>query len=528
MTLFIQPPVCRSWLRNIAPRALQCTSSSTLIFTRKATVCLHAFIPICAVRFAADMVIFMRIALFGNYSIAGRIAALLKKEHDLLCLCNPVDDDGKYGPGIQQFAKENKIGIVIGDAVSHLQNLEQFHPDFILSAAYKNRLLIDKLPVPAYGIHLGGIYGEDAIRGKNSVFWCRLNCFSRLKVSLYRYTSNEFDVGDVIREESFFLSDKLEENVLRQLDCIEKLVRFMSAAHFELDGIQQIAQGEPLGSYYPKAPRSINSCYLSENEVSLLRKSGVETVHHTGIVQYESELPDHNGTVYCYSAEDKREGARDVLFLHGFASRIPNDKIKKLAALLDGGKIYTVALKGISRIYCDGGQRYADVARQMRALLQFVDLNNTVVVCSSVSALLLCDHIETLRYSKSVVMVTPIFSLRDTPFDDAIARAVEYGLEEAYLEFDNPYYAGCKMNRELFEVLKGKSVLRSWETAKELSRKTHIILAQNDPYISAGRWRTLCIERGIASLNHINIVRGAHAFADIWQLCYLASTIKSC
>lgn len=470
----------------------------------------------------------MKIALLGNYSIARRIAVLLKDEHDLLCLCNPVDDDSKYGPGIQQFAKENKIAVVIGDVVSHLQSLEQFHPDFILSAAYKNRLLIDKLPVKAYGIHLGGIFGEDAIRGRNSIFWCKLNHFSSIKVSLYCYTSNDFDVGDVIQEESFLLSDKPEENMFRQLVCVEKLVRFISAAHFKLDGIRRIAQEEPLGSYYPKAPRSINSCYLSEDEVCLLRESGVEVVHHTGIMQYESELPNHNGTVYSYGAESESESARNVLFLHGFASRIPNDKIKKLAALLDNGRIYAVGLKGINRIYCDGEQRYLDTYRQVEALLQFVDLNNTVVVCSSVSALLLCDHVEILKHSRGIVMVTPIFSLCDTPFDGAIARAVEQSFKKAYLEFDNPYYAGCKMSRELLENLKEKSVLRSWENAEELSCKTHIILARNDPYIPAARWRTLCIDRGIASPNCVNIVQGDHAFADIRQLCYLASTIRSC
>lgn len=471
----------------------------------------------------------MKIALLGNYSIARRIAALLlQDEHELLCLCNLVDDDDKYGPGIQQFAKEKKIAVAMGDAAFHLQRLKQFQPDFILAAAYKNRLLIDELPVYAYGIHLGGIFGENAVRGRSSMFWCRLNRFSSLRVSLYRYTSKDFDVGDVIREEWFPISDRPEENISRQLACVERLVRFMSAARFKLDDMRQITQEEHLGSYYPKAPKRINSCYLSEDEVRLLRESGVETVHHAEILEDQSELPDCSGTVYSYSAEGNGKDAGKVLFLHGFASRIPNDKIKKLAALLDGGTLYTVELKGINRIYCDGEQRYADIRRQIAALLQFVDPEKTVVVCSSVSVLLLCDHVETLKRCKGIVMVTPIFSLRDTPFDGAIARAVEHGFEGTYLELDNPYYAGCKISRELFETLEEKSILRSWGAARELSRKTHIILARNDPYISADRWRTTCIDYGIAALNRVNVVPGEHAFADIRQLCYLAGVIRCC
>jgi hypothetical protein len=465
----------------------------------------------------------MRIALFGNYAFAKTVAEMIVNRCELVCFCNDVHDDNKFGVGIQKYAHDNNIKIIIGNKEQHINFLEEFMPDYILAVAYKNLIPVDDLPMEVYGIHLGGIYGSDAIRGKSSLVWYKLRNIKYAKVSLYRYTTNNIDVGEIIKEIKFPISLDDNININLQLDCVKSLVDFIIKGDFKFSVLKKEFITEQLGSYYPRAIKKIYGGYLNENEIIQLEKAGI--INYSKKLPTEQKLIIGNSMDIVYQYCSGESSNKNVLFLHGFASIIPNDKTKKLSCLLDGISVNIPLVKGINRIYCDGMQNYGDVYSQFETLIGFYDLSKTIIVCSSISSLLLCEHLDKLLNAKAIIFVTPIFNLFDNAFDEKLKEVVWNGLKERNFEFSNPYYKGCKMSKELLEKLKNFDLLEYIRKIKSIKNKIYFIFADDDPNINAQKWRNKCIEETIP-LNNINIIDGSHSFSDIIQLYYLACLIR--
>lgn len=464
----------------------------------------------------------MKIALFGNYVFARVVAEMIADRCELVCLCNDVCDDNKFGNGIQEYVHDKNIKVIVGDKTQHISYLEKFHPDCILSVAYKNIIPVEDLPVDVYGIHLGGIYGSDAIRGKSSLLWYKLLDIKEAKVVLYRYTRNDIDVGKVIKEVKFPISLNDNDNINLQLQCVKSLVNYILDMKFELSILEDEIMTRQIGSYYPRAIKKINGSCLNEKELAQLSMVGISTYNEKVSEQIFS-IGDDGEIIYRYcSGEDKN---KNVLFLHGFGSIIPNDKTKKLSCLLNGISVSVPLVKGINRIYCDGMQKYEDVYSQFEVLLGNYKLNETIIVCSSVSSLLLCEHFSKLLDIRAIIFVTPIFNLYDNAFDEKLKKVVWDNLKEEDFEFSNPYYKGCKMSRKFLEKLKSVDLLEYIRELESIKNKIYFIFAKDDSNINAEEWRNKCIEEKIP-LNNINIIDGNHSFASIQQLYYLACLIK--
>lgn len=465
----------------------------------------------------------MKVALFGNYVFAKTAAEKIFHKFELVCFCNDVCDDDKYGPGIQKYAMDNHLKCIIGDKKKHISYIEEFKPDYILSVSYKNIIPVEELPVRVYGIHLGGLYGSDAIRGKSSLVWYKLRNIKYAKVTLYQYTVNNIDVGDIVKEVSFPISPDDNININMQLECIEFLVDFMLQANFKISAIKKEFVPKKVGSYYPKAVKKICGACLSKKEIIQLEKAGIKNYDDKKLTEYEVNANEQIGKIYQYCMGEDSDN--HVLFLHGFASTIPNDKIKKLACLSEGISVSVPLVKGINRIYCDGMNGYADIYLQLEALMDYFDLSKTIIVCSSISSLLLCEHLPRLFHVKAIIFVTPIFNLFDNAFDEKMKEAVWNGLNGENFEFSAPYYKGCRMSRVLLEKLKEIDLLEHMECLEEIKNRIYFIFAREDSHVQAEKWRDKCIEERIP-LNNINIIDGNHSFADIQQLYYLACFIR--
>lgn len=464
----------------------------------------------------------MKIALFGNYVFAKVVAEMIADKCELVCLCNDVCDDNKFGNGIQEYVHDKNIKGIVGDKSQHMSFLDEFLPDYILSVAYKNIIPVEDLPVDVYGIHLGGIYGSDAIRGKSSLLWYKLRSIKEAKVTLYRYTRNDIDVGEVIKEVKFPISLNDNNNINLQIQCIKSLVNYILDRNFELSALEDEIMTRQVGSYYPGAIKKINGSCLEEKELAQLSKAGI-SAYNVKVSEQVFSIGDNKEIIYRYcSGEDTN---KNVLFLHGFASTIPNDKTKKLSCLLDGISVSVPLVKGINRLYCDGTQKYVDVYSQFEILLGNYNLNETIIVCSSVSSLLLCEHFSKLLDIRAIIFVTPIFNLYDNAFDEKLREVVWGNLKEENFEFSNPYYKGCKMSRGLLEKLKSIDLLENIRELESIKNKIYFIFAKDDSNINAEEWRDKCIEEKIP-LNNINIIDGNHSFASIQQLYYLACLIN--
>lgn len=465
----------------------------------------------------------MRIALFGNYVFAKVVAEMLVDKCDLVCFCNNICDDNKFGYGIQDYVHDNNIKSIIGNKKQHMTFLEEFLPDCILSVAYKNIIPVEKLSINVYGIHLGGIYGSEAIRGKNSLIWYKLRNIRNAKVSLYRYTANDIDVGDVIKEVNFPISSDDNININLQIKCVKTLIRFIIDRNFELSNLKNEFTDEQVGSYYPKAIKEINELCLNEKELDQLKEAGISKYNNKIFTERKINICNSTEIVYKYCSGENSN--KNILFLHGFASSIPNDKTKKLSCLLDGISVDVPLIKGINRLYCDGTQNYEDVFRQFKILIRNYNLRETIIVCSSVSSLLLCEHLPKLLNVKAIIFVTPIFNLFDNAFDDKLKDVVWNGLKENNFEFSNPYYNGCKMSGKFLEKLKNIDLLEHIRCFDDIKNKVYFIFAKDDSNIEAEKWREKCIDEKIP-LNNVNIIDGNHSFADIQQLYYLACLVK--
>lgn len=464
----------------------------------------------------------MKIALFGNYIFAKAVAELLLNKCELMCFCNDNCDDNKYGNGIRKYAKENNIKYIVGNKNRHIMEIKQFLPDIILEVAYKNIIPVSDLSIKVYGIHLGGLYGNDVIRGRSSLTWYKIRNIENAKVTLYNFTKNEFDVGEVIKEETFPISFDDNININLQIKCIKSLISYVLDKNFILTTNEIKKEKKQIGSYYPKAVKEVNNTYLNQNEVDLLRLAGITIIKTGNLIEQKINVCNSEEVLYKYYFSKSVE---NVLFLHGFASTIPNDKTKKLSCLLGNVSITTPLVKGINRIYCDGMQKYEEVYEQIEMLIESADLCNTIIVCSSISSLLLCDHFPKLLEVKGLIFVTPIFKLSANAFDDNLRKVVLYGLDDKSFSFSSPYYNNCKMSKEFLEKLKSLDLLENLRNFKNIKNKAHFIFAKDDSNIEAGLWRDKCLEENIP-LNNVNVIDGKHSFSDIQQLYYLASLIK--
>ena len=463
----------------------------------------------------------MKIALFGNYIFAKCVAEILDSRYSLMCFCNNIQDDNKYGKGIQQYASENNIKYKVGTREQHIKAMEEFEPDYILAIAYKNIIPVkDRL---IYGIHLGGICGHSAIRGKNSLSWYKLRGIENAKVSLYRYTMNNIDVGNVVSQIEFPISSDDNININSEIECIKFLTKFIVDKNFRLSDFENEFSDKVIGSYYPKVIEEVNGCCLEEKDSEKLLnakiniKNGIFTEQKIVFNKNEEQVYQ-----YCSGEED----IKNILFLHGFASSIPNDKTKKLSCLLEGIKINVPLVKGINREYCNGLQDYCEVFEQMEMLIDNYNLRETIIVCSSVSSLLLCEHLKNLYDVKGIIFVTPIFNLAENAFDDMLKKVVENGLNEEQFEFTKPYYKGCKMSKQFVEKLKSIDLLTNIEKNDCIKSKLYFIFAKEDSNIEEQKWRKKCIDADIP-LNNVNTIDGNHSFGDIQQLFYLACLITA-
>lgn len=465
----------------------------------------------------------MKIALFGNYIFAKAVAEMLADRCELVCLCNDVCDDNKFGNGIQEYVHDKNIKSIVADKSQHMSFLKEFHPNYILSVAYKNIIPVEDLSVDVYGIHLGGIYGSDAIRGKSSLLWYKLRSIKEAKVSLYRYTRNDIDVGEVIKEVKFPISLDDNDNINLQLQCVKSLVNYILDRNFELPSLKDEIISRQVGSYYPRAIKKIDGTCLEKKELTQLKMAGISIYNEKVFTEQTIRIGDNAEILYRYCRGEVTN--RNVLFLHGFASVIPNDKTKKLSCLLDGISVNVPLVKGINRLYCDGMQNYEDVYSQIETLLENYNLNETIIVCSSVSSLLLCEHFRKLLDIRAIIFVTPIFNLYDNAFDEKLKEVVWGNLKGENFEFSNHYYKGCKMSKGLLEKLKSFDLLERIRELESIKNKIYFIFAKDDSNINAEEWRNKCIEEKFP-LNNVNIIDGNHSFASIQQLYYLACLIK--
>jgi predicted esterase YcpF (UPF0227 family) len=470
-----------------------------------------------------------KVAVFGNYIFAKTLASILMKNgKKVYCFCNDVPDDDKYGTGIQKYAQENNLNFYIGKTKDHLIVLKEISPDFVISVGYKYLIPVESLDTPVYGIHFGGLYGSYSVRGKSSSIWYRLQETKRGKVTLYRMHTNKFDIGDVLVESNFLLED-IEDDSSKQIELYESLLNRLNNISENVSLADSRNSFQNIASYFPKA--SINKYrreYFSDSEISLFKKAGLEESKSEGQVHIsvQTDFPGRGDDCYCYTSKmSNQNNSLNVVYLHGFGSKfsknLKNNKLVKIASL-SGQNVIAPVLKCINGIYCNGNQRSSEIVSQFHRILSFAERNNSVLICTSISCLV-ASEILPLYKLRQVIFVTPIISLRETPFDPGI---IEFLSSESWanenIELRNEHLSSYKISAEFLEYLKHISIL---ENLAKCPSNYQIILSSDDHLINAEYYRSEFVEI-CGDINKVNVIDGHHTFRSPLQLYYLACQMK--
>lgn len=468
----------------------------------------------------------MQIIVFGNYIFAKTLAAILiDRGHRVVCFCNRITDDDKYGIGIQKFVENRALELYIGNKNEHLRQLEKINPDFAISAAYKYLIPVENLKFPVYGIHFGGLYGQGSIRGKSSSTWYRLRQIEKASIALYRMSANKFDVGGVINTIEFQLG-AIENDSSKQVENYKKLLQpLLDSSNVNIYPSLSVNK---LASYFPKAAINYYSKkYFTDSEATVFRSARFEEKANAISVDIcdKNYIFDNLNECYLYRVNSKRSDP-DIIYLHGFGSIFSKEwksnKLVKLSSLLERNIIAPV-LRGINGLYCDGNQKYIEVVEQFHKIFSFANRNESIVICTSISCLIASAILPLYTKIRHIIFVTPIIELLETSFDPAITNFLTSGeCLGGYIDLKNKHLFGYKISIEFLKYLNGISML---ENLKNYSSNYEVIFSSNDDLIDAEYWRSKFLEIG-CNINTINTIDGEHRFRSSLQLYYLACQVR--
>ncbi|WP_088892387.1 hypothetical protein [Leptolyngbya ohadii] len=468
----------------------------------------------------------MQVIVFGNYIFAKTIAIILTdRGYRVACFCNRITDDDKYGAGIQRSADSYNFELYIGHKDEHLKQLENFNPVFAISAAYKYLIPVENLKFPVYGVHFGGLYGHDSIRGKSSSVWYRLRQIKKSTIALYRMSADEFDVGSVINTVTFQLGD-IKDDPYKQVDSYEELLQpLLDSSNTDIYPKSSI---DKLASYFPKATiNRYSKKYFDESEAAVFRNVQFEENEENVDIEIDDKkyIFDDLNECYFYRAKGEKNDT-NIIYLHGFGSvfskTLQNNKLVKLSSLL-GQSIIAPVLKGLNGLDCDGTQKSVEVIEQFHKIFSFANENESIVVCTSIACLIASDILRFYKNIKHIIFVTPIVELLKASFDPAITNFLtsdEYMAH--YVNLESKHLSGYKISTELLNYLSGISML---DSLREYSSNYQVIFSRHDDFIDAAYWRSKFIDMG-ANINSVNVIDGEHPFRSPLQLYYLACQIR--
>lgn len=472
----------------------------------------------------------MYVCVFGNYIFAKEVTnLLLEREHKVVCLCNNVIDDNKYGLGIQKFAREKQIELHIGKKKEHLNILNRIQPNFAISAAYKFLIPVEDLNFDVYGIHFGGLYGKDSIRGKSSSKWYRLTGKNKANIILYKMLRNKFDIGKIISEVEFQLgeiNDDPDRQIQNYRNLLCPILDLLEQGQQLIDDSDEIDMNN-FASYYPKTNiNQYSKKYFNDYEINFFKQVNLKNKDENIAIFDNQYLFDERNECYVYTNKNNTINIDNgIIYLHGFGSKFSketqNNKLVKLCSLLDC-PIIAPTLKGINSLYCDGNQESQEVIEQFRNILSYAQKYKSLVVCTSISCLILSDFL--LNYDiKNIVFITPIIKLAETSFDRGITdflMSKQWNSNSVNLQQE--YLSQYKISTEFLSYLASISLL---ENLKNYNNNYQIILSRDDNFINAEYWRREFIEIG-TDINDVNIIDGDHIFRSPLQLYYLSCQIK--
>lgn len=454
----------------------------------------------------------MAVVVFGNYAFAAAVSqALLDRGQRIAAiLANVTAADDRYGPGVVQWADSHRIRVERGRFSDHAEVVRMLRPSYAISAAYKQVIDPSAVGCPVFGIHFGGLFGTQAIRGSSTSVWSRLSGQRQSSLSLYRLDDARIDSGVLLHESVVPLGETREQDAQAQLRAMPDLVNRLQQLLNSSTEVPSIPT-PGLGPYYPRAE-------LTRYTPSLYSREECDKLEAIGARADSRDFAA--GDVGLIHPTDESLIKREVVYLHGLASSFPSLKLQRSADLLGDARLHVPLLAGIERRTLDGQSCVDTLQSQLRRWIRFADDRHACLICSSVSGLLAAPLLRELGFKGHVIFVTPVMNVVDGTLDPALRAPPD--ADTPFVELTGPRYSGLRMNRQLVEWLRGLSLPES------LARRGYgcdVVFAREDEVAPAERAVDELVGAGIPA-NRVNVFAGGHEFNSLLQLSILASLVK--
>lgn len=449
----------------------------------------------------------MKIAVFGNYILVRKIISILKeKAVSFIWISNKDVNNDKYGDDLE-IDDENRIY----DDENLYGILNEYSPDFGLSVGYKKIINISLLNFSVYGVHLGGIYGENAIRGKNAYIWAEIFGYTNIQIAFYKLNSNKFDTGEIIKEKLI----SLKNLVANELDFIEEIT---------IDSLKNNLQPceyskRLLATYYPKVSKiGYFNTTESNGFIDILNKHNL--IDNNLIITSQVYERDFNGFKffeYIPSIIEKD----DVFYFHGLASSGINYKLNTLCKMLKR-KVIAPQIKSINRNYNDTPSTLIEVFFEIDFWLKSFNKPNVTMIFSSISSLLFISLLKQLDKSIKIIHLTPIVNLNYANIDDKLKSNLNLTANKFILTLSNGFYNGFKLTSDFIEWL---LQINFFASLNDIENKVFYLLTSRDSTINTENTRQVLLQNNI-DIEKIKIIEGEHAFNSLEQLYFLNSLIN--